>query len=352
MKIIHAADIHLGSKMESKFPREIAKKRREELRNTFRRMVEYATQHGVEIILLSGDIFDSDSPQRKDKEFFYDVVKGNPEITFLYLRGNHDTDADYDEAIDNLKTFSSEWTSYSFGDVVVTGIEITRGNATSMYSTLNLDREKKNIVMLHGALDTAEGKDSIVLKKLRDKHIDYLALGHIHKPSFDKLDERGVYVYSGCLEGRGFDESGERGFELLEIGEKIKHTFVPFADRVFREVNVDIGDAQKLYEALSKIKKCIPFEEKDIYRINLVGEIDFDSDEITSDLEKMLSDRCFFVNVKDRTQRKLDIHAYDGDTSLVGEFVRGVYADPELAEDEKMKIISYGLKALKGVEIE
>lgn len=40
MKLIHAADIHLGSKMDSRFPAEIAAKRKEELRNTFLRMAE------------------------------------------------------------------------------------------------------------------------------------------------------------------------------------------------------------------------------------------------------------------------------------------------------------------------
>jgi len=42
MKIIHTADIHLGSKMDSRFNREISNERKIELRNTFKRLVEYA----------------------------------------------------------------------------------------------------------------------------------------------------------------------------------------------------------------------------------------------------------------------------------------------------------------------
>ena len=48
MKLIHAADIHLGSKMDSRFPAEIAAKRKEELRNTFLRMADYASVNGWE----------------------------------------------------------------------------------------------------------------------------------------------------------------------------------------------------------------------------------------------------------------------------------------------------------------
>ena len=70
MKFIHCADIHLGSKMEAKLPQNKADDRKTEVRMTFNRMVEYAKENGVTAILLSGDVFDSDSPIKKDKAFF------------------------------------------------------------------------------------------------------------------------------------------------------------------------------------------------------------------------------------------------------------------------------------------
>ncbi len=57
LKLIHCADIHLGSKMEAKLPREKAEERRGEVRATFHRMVEFAKREQVRAILLSGDIF-------------------------------------------------------------------------------------------------------------------------------------------------------------------------------------------------------------------------------------------------------------------------------------------------------
>ena len=103
MKIIHTADIHLGSRMDSKFNKEIANERKAELRNTFKRLVEYAKDNGVSLIMLCGDMFDSDRPFKKDKDFFYSVVTANPDIDFLYLKGNHDiSDAIPEELPDNL----------------------------------------------------------------------------------------------------------------------------------------------------------------------------------------------------------------------------------------------------------
>lgn len=354
MKIIHTADIHLGAKMDSVFPKSVSDERKEELRNTFRRMVEYAHANDVGVIMLSGDIFDSDAPFKKDKEFFYSVVKNYPDIDFLYLKGNHDIATDYSgETIPNLKTFSAEWTGYSYGNIVISGIEITSENCLSLYSALSLKKDNINIVMLHGQVSDTSGNDKINVKKLRDKNIDYLALGHIHKPRLNvKVDDRAVYSYCGCLEGRGFDEAGEHGFVLLDIGEKITQSFIPFAERKIEEADADITGVLDGFSAYRKVREQISFNKKNIYRINLVGEVEFDTDSFAGDVRTSLSSDCYFVTVKDRTAKKLDITAYEKDTSLKGEFVRCVYANPDYTEDEKKSIIAYGLKALKGDVIE
>ena len=56
-----------------------------------------------------------------------------------------------------------------------------------------------------------ELQSKIEVYELKNKNIDYLALGHVHKYKMEKLDNRGIYCYSGCLEGRGFDECGDKG---------------------------------------------------------------------------------------------------------------------------------------------
>ena len=83
MKIIHTADIHLGSRMDSRFSKEIADERKAELRNTFKRLVEYAKENDVSVIMLCGDVFDSDRPFKKDKDFFYGVITANHDIEQL-----------------------------------------------------------------------------------------------------------------------------------------------------------------------------------------------------------------------------------------------------------------------------
>ena len=53
MKMIHCADLHLDSKMESNLSAEKARERREELLQTFERMVEAAEAGRVRAILIA-----------------------------------------------------------------------------------------------------------------------------------------------------------------------------------------------------------------------------------------------------------------------------------------------------------
>ena len=341
MKIIHAADIHLGSKLDSKFSKTISDQRKVEVRNTFKRLVEYANKNSISLIMLSGDIFDSNTPVKKDKDFFYNVIKNNPNITFLYLKGNHDVSNTNVETYDNLKVFSSSWQSYQFNNIVISGIELDDSNMSSFYSTLTLNENDVNIVMLHG--QTGSSNKDINLLKLRNKNIDYLALGHIHSYSTGKIDDRAIYVYSGCLEPRGFDELNEKGFVEIEIiDNKLTHKFVSFSQRVIKEEQVDISLMDEAYDISEKIKKEININLNNIYRFKLIGETDIDVSDMLEDIEQYLKDQAYFINVVDKTSKVFDIHKYDYDLSLKGEFVRTVYQNEDYTEEERIKIISLG----------
>ena len=44
--------------------------------------------------------------------------------------------------------------------------------------------------------------------------------------------------------------------------------------------------------------------------------------------------------------------AFINDKTLKGEFIRGVLADESLTDDERQRVISMGLRALHGAEID
>ena len=90
MKIIHCADLHLDSKMESNLDREAAGMRRDELLDTFERMVAYAAEQDVRVILIAGDLFDKPNVRKTAKTRVIEQIKGHSQIDFCYIRGNHD----------------------------------------------------------------------------------------------------------------------------------------------------------------------------------------------------------------------------------------------------------------------
>lgn len=360
MKIIHCSDLHLDSKMQTNLTKEKAKERRNEILITFQKLVQYAKETGVKIILIAGDLFDSNKITVKARNIVKDAIINAPEIDFLYLKGNHD-EADFmkedEPKIENLKTFSKEtWTTYSYGNVKITGIEFGEKSEFDIYSSLILDKNDINIVCLHGQESKYEGKDKaeiINMQELKNKNIDYLALGHIHKYKEQKLDARGTYCYSGCLEGRGFDECGAKGFVLLNIEDgKIERNFIPFAQKTLHEIPVDITKTNTTSEAITKIESMIAdIPKQDLVKIVLTGKVELESERDINYILKAYQDRFYFLKIYDETLPLIDYEKYENDASLKGEFIRLVLSQ-KITDKEKKEIITTGIKALSGEEID
>lgn len=355
IKLIHCSDLHLDSRMEANLTPEQARQRNRELCTCFARMGRYAAQQGVSVILIAGDLFDSERISATTVSFFLDTVRQLPQIDFLYLRGNHDEGGlafAGRELPDNLRLFSHEWAGYTYDFLTVTGLEWDGSNDLTAYDSLRLDPAQTNIVTLHGQVSSQPGQELVCLPRLQGKHIDYLALGHIHSYDCQSLDVDSVWCYSGCLEGRGFDECGEKGFVLLEIEPKhIRHTFVPFATRTLYEVPVDITGkitVSELQAALVEASSDISSDS--MVKFILQGSFTPDTQKDPEFLQQLLSSRFYFVKIKDESRLEIRKEAYEHDISLKGSFIRTVM-DAQLTEEEKDLIICSGLQALRGEAI-
>lgn len=355
MKILHCADLHMDSPMETHMTREQAAKRNAEILMSFQRMTEYAEKEKVRVVLIAGDLFDGERVTRRTVEGVLDAVRRTPQIDYLYVSGNHDdqTNAFADQEIpENFKRFTDKWNTIEYGDVAVSGIEITKNNASTLYEQLPAQKSRVNIVMLHGQISSACGVDQVNLNLLKGKNINYLALGHIHTYSCEQMDCDGIYCYPGCLEGRGFDECGEKGFVVLDTdGRKITPIFIPFLSRKLHRVTVDITGAatnSAVHQAMKRASQNI--DKKDMVEFILTGAADPSARIAKKYLYNLMEDDFFFVKIKDETKLILDPKDYENDISLKGEFIRLVMAS-DAGEADKIKIIRTGLEALAGEEI-
>ena len=358
MKIIHTGDIHLGSPLRG-LPADKAKLRQAEIVDGFRRLCAYARENSVQAVLIAGDLFDENAVRTSLRKEVLTAIENAAPTCFFYVSGNHDKDAFLGQALpNNLYLFSKNhgWHSYELPEnVAVTGIDACnlRGDG---YAALRLLPEKFNIVMMHGDIAHAQGGESISLQNLQNKHIDYLALGHIHIPTLnaERLDGRGRYRYCGCLEGRGFDECGKRGFFLLDIrgGKLAGEQFISLAKREVVLCRADISACKSYYDvetaalsALSAVKR------ENMVKLVLCGNHEVGLRKDLPLLSARLSEQFFHVKAVDESRVRIDYERYRNDLSERGEFVREV-GRYNLTEEERAEILDVGLKALAGEDID
>ena len=354
MKIIHTSDIHLDSPLTTRLPADKVRERRRELLSNFGRLVEEAKIQGAGAIIIAGDLFDSDRISRKALDTALDVIEATPDITFFYLQGNHEGDAFLTtrRALPgNLLTFGEDWTYYGAGGLTVAGrSKICEG----MFEDLDLPAETQNIVILHGELrDRSASPEIIGVRDAAGKNIDYMALGHYHSYSAEAIDDRGAAVYCGTPEGRGFDETGDKGYVLIETGERrLRYSFHSFAKRKIHIVPIDLNGAVRTAEINERSDRALrDLSFNDIVRLELCGRyfptLWKDVDSLMNDF----NDRFYYFEVKDSSKMAINPDDYKHDKTLKGEFIRTVSADESLDEATKEKIIACGINALMGEEL-
>ena len=90
LKLLHASDIHIGAKFSS-FG-EKAATQRQALLDAFAKIIDLAISEQVQLLLIAGDLFDSNFPSYQSVSFVKDQLKklDNAGIRAVILPGTHD----------------------------------------------------------------------------------------------------------------------------------------------------------------------------------------------------------------------------------------------------------------------
>lgn len=356
MKFIHTADLHIDSKIDY-LPSSLSTIRREEVLHSFERLCEYAVKNKITAVIIAGDLFDCNKVTKKAIERVKNAISLSNGVDFLYLQGNHDELASEEIFSDfpcNFKPFQQGLSSFNYGNVVISGIVDINNSLLSQCDQINFNKDDFNILAMHGEVVDYKGKSkngAISLPMLRDRNIDYLALGHYHSFSQGQLDLRGKYAYSGCLDGRGFDELGQKGFVVIDTDDNL-FTFVPFSSRQYLEKSFDLSNYTNWISARAELIQKLKSEcdKSNVLKVVLSGEVlqDFNLDK--SELEQRLREYFFYAKIEDKTVLKLTEQDYLLDKTVKGEFLRLVW-ESDLTDEQKKKVISCGINALRGEEL-
>ena len=359
LKIVHIADLHLDSPFALSSMTERGEKR-QELKDALSDVCDYCLENEIDVLLVAGDLFDGDFVRRETVEFASGCFAKIPKTRVFIAPGNHDAYGSaspykYCSFPDNVHIFSEE----TLESVVIPelscavygyGFNSERMTENPLSGIHPFDTERINILVAHGDLDNgASPYYNIKSADLASSDIDYVALGHIHKPSGFMHFGNTVCAYSGCLVGRDFGECGTRGMIAGEIIKgNIALKYIPVTEGGYEEITVDV--TEKNIQAIADVVKAKSsgFSEKKHIRIILSGERE---EEMDTRMLKDLLPSFRTLEIKDLTRQSLALDELLKEYSLKGAFARMI--KPYLESDstdisEKASIaLKYGLDELK-----
>ncbi len=355
---IHAADFHLDSAFGA-LPAKQAAARRRESRELVERLAAYVEEHHIDAVLLAGDLFDSASVYRETGEQLAAVLGRMPARVFI-APGNHDwygpgspwTRIDWPENVvvfreDHVTAVEvPDWNAVFYG-AAFTGPE----RRTSFLKGFTAPQDGRvHIGILHGEPETREPRYAPVgREEIAASNLHYLAMGHVHKRSEPMRIGGTVCAWPGCIEGRGFDELGEKGFYEGTVADDgaVEVTFVPFARHRYVCLEVDVTGQ----EPRAAVEAALPAHtEQDLFRILLTGETGEQGVDAEA-LREALSSRFYALELRDHTIMSEALWSRAGEDSLRGMFLRELLARRKQAETaEEQELVDragrFGLAAL------
>ena len=334
LRFIHAADFHLDSAFGALPPQQAASRRRES-REQVLRLANYVNSRGIRLVLLAGDLFDSGSVYRETGECLArafcqmeaQVVIAPGQSRLVRLR--------HGLADSGLAGQCAHLSGKPNDGAGVSGVE--PGDSRSSLHRAGAGRGVAGRIFCSGGWEKftwacsmenwMQGKDATTPSAKREaaaSGLSYLALGHIHKRAEPLRLGGTLCAWPGCIEGRGFDELGEKGFYEGALGEdgSVSLDFVPFARRRYEILKVDVTGKvpQEAVEAALPESTAA-----DLYRILLTGETGERGVDAGA-LQEMLTDRFYALEIRDYTRMAEDIWKRAEEDSLRGLFLRELRA--------------------------
>ena len=355
IKLLHAADLHLDSPFEG-LGESKAAVRRTEQRQLLYRIAQLAHNEKVHLVLLAGDLLDSDSAYAETGE---ELVKalGGIEAPVLISPGNHDfysARSPYArlKLPDNVHIFKSP--RIECVELPELGVRVWGAAFTDKYSggmLRGFSAEKTagvlDIMCIHGEVNAASAYNPVTEDEIAASGMDYIAFGHIHAGSGLKKAGSCYYSWPGCPEGRGFDETGEKYVSIVSFGDgKCSVEPVNIARRRYEILSIDLTGRDPI-EAVSEV---LPDgTENDIYRLILRGEAEEAPD--VSALRAAFEERFFSLQIRDETSFRRDVWEKAGEDSLRGQFLARLRKKHDEAKSEKdreriVQAARWGLAAL------
>ncbi|MBQ5607617.1 MAG: metallophosphoesterase [Oscillospiraceae bacterium] len=324
MKILHGADWHLDAPMQGH-----GEALRQGLAAVPGQIFEIVREEQCDLVLLAGDLFDGAYTPHTYQNL-YDVLKAIAVPVFI-TPGNHDfcgSDSPWIKELwpENVHIFKSnriESVALPALDCRVYGAGFESMDCPALLQNFRADcREKYAIGIFHGdPTQIGSPYNPITKAQVLASNLDYLALGHIHKAdSF--VAGKTLCAWPGCPMGRGYDEPGEKGVYIVELGDAVSLRFHPLDTPRFYDLQAEPNALGSLLP---------PVGNENYYRVTLTGCCE------APDLEKLQAEYAHLPNLvlRDKTTRPVDIWGSLGEDSFEGVYYGLLRQAMESADEEE-----------------
>ena len=308
MKILHTSDWHIGSTF-------FGKKRYEEYSEFFAWLLDFIQQNQIDVLLVSGDIFDTSLPSNTAQNLYYSFLvnlQKTPCKHVVITGGNHDSPSFLNAPKDLLKSFNIHVIGSVPQNIAEEIIAITINNEEIVVLAVPFLRERdlqdiaitdnfetraekiidavknhyarltelalknKNpksplIAMGHlyiaGSHLEEEGERELYIGSLAQisanifpAEIDYAALGHIH--SAQKIAKTEHIRYCGSPLAMNFSENKfTKKMFLLETGETLKIQEIPIPEfQITRKICGNLTTIQEKIEEFKTLNQSVWLE--------------------------------------------------------------------------------------------
>jgi len=388
LRLLHTADVHLGARHADLGEQAAAQRERQFA--AFKAAVDLAIAERVDIVLIAGDLFDSNTQPRRSVERVAAELKRlvAAKIRTVVIPGTHDV---YDRAslyrVHDLATMAGSTVDddlvtvltpdrpsvhLAACDVVVHGPVFATKRAP--YSPL---RDLKvtpgevatwNVGMVHGSLAIPDrtDRDEVVVTRaeIEATGLDYLALGHWHSAQQGKAGST-TYAYSGAPEPVAVTQDGAGKVLLIALDEVAGVRSVTIEERTvgrtrFEKLDVD---ASTLADQPELVKLLAARADPDlVLDIRLTGVRPDELDVSTDEVEDQLKGSFLKVRVRDASVPALTKGNLPSPDTIPGAFIRDVEgriaeleaegSEPAIAEATELRdVLRLGRLLLAGHEV-
>lgn len=309
MKIVHTSDLHLSPYKPARI-------------KALKNIISEARQRGTELLLISGDLFDSNRSADILRPGLRDIFSSLP-FRVIVIPGNHDMEAygpdmNFGNSIEVLTRQPFE--KVEFKDLTITGIPYINQDFNDLVPLLekSIDKSKENILMIHCSLDipyVAEdeyGDENrqmylpVSSKILGNIGFDYILAGHFHSRVIEtRISEKTIFVYSGSPVSITRKERGKRRMTFLDTEAPISErlSFIETGAFYYDKVEIDFipGREKESVKELKDRLKTYKGDEAEV-EVNLNGFISAGEKIISDAVQKAIDEldqEKVIINIKE-----------------------------------------------------